>query len=132
VLLAAVAAGCAAPPRWDEEIVGREWVLVSIEGARPLAGTETVLTFGAGRLYGQAANRYGATYTREENGLVIGPVASTRMHVEVTAGAREQEVRYLTLLGEVDGWRAPYGRLELLRGDTPVLGFHRRSTARSS
>jgi heat shock protein HslJ len=131
-LLVAAAAACAAPARWDADVLGGEWVLVRIEGAAPLGGTETVLTFAAGRLYGQAGNRYGASYSRDEETLAIGPVVSSRMRVDVPPGAHEQETRYLRLLGEADGWRVSGGRLELLRGDAPVLGFMRRGEARSS
>jgi len=127
-LILIVLAGCATTleERW-EQIQGGEWLLAAIEGQPPLAGTEVTLTFAVGRLYGQAVNRYGAGYEREEDGLTLEAVHATRMHRDDPPGAMAQEERYLALLGEVDGWRWLHGRFELLRAGEPVLVFKQRS-----
>lgn len=126
-------AGCSmtAGERWDK-VQNIEWVLRQIEDAPPLAGAEVSLTFGVGRLYGRAANRYNARYTRTEQTLKIDGVAATKMYSSASPAAAEQETRYLKLLEQVDGYEFTGDRLELRRGSATILSFRPRvSTARS-
>ncbi|HEX5135450.1 MAG TPA: META domain-containing protein [Planctomycetota bacterium] len=125
-LLAAAGCGATAGARWDE-VQGTVWVLLSMEGTPPLAGTETTLTLDVGRLYGQAVNRYSAQYERTEGAFQIDAIAATKKFLDDPPGAMAQEARYLKLLDEVDGWRMSGSWLELLRGETTVLVFRRRN-----
>jgi heat shock protein HslJ len=130
LLLALAGCGTTVAERWDE-VLGGEWILARIEGSDPLPGTEIWLTFATGRLYGRAANRYGAGFSRKEEAIEIGPIGSTRMHAPAPAGAMEQEERYLRLLAQIDGWDVSGERLDLLRGGTAILSFRRRSATPS-
>jgi heat shock protein HslJ len=132
-LLLLLVAGCSttAVERWDE-IQGEEWLLQKIEGSPAVAGTEISLTFGTGRLYGRAVNRYAAPYVRTDDVLKIEPAGATRKFLDEPPGAMEQEARYLKLLAQADGWQLGGGWLELQRGGKTLLAFKLRgSTSRS-
>lgn len=117
--------------RWDE-VQGVEWILWKVEGKPALPGAEVSLTFATGRLYGQAVNRYGANYSREEETLKIEPVGATKKHMDQPPGAMAQEARYLELLAQADAWEYGGGWLSLRQGERTTLSFKRKvSTSRS-
>lgn len=128
-----LAAGCSttSAERW-EKVQGEDWLLLRIEGSPALAGAEVSLTFGVGRLYGQAVNRYAAPYVRTEDALKIESIGATRKFLDSPPGAMDQEGRYLKLLGEADGWKLGGGWLELQRGGKTVLAFKLRASASRS
>jgi heat shock protein HslJ len=74
-------------------------VLVSLDGAAVLPGTEITATFGIDRrLSGSAGcNRYVGAYDVSLPGLEVGPLATTRMFCADPA-VMEQEQRYLSVL----------------------------------
>lgn len=95
------AIGCAGQPpaAAGPTLIGSDWVLVSLNGAEPLADSEITLSFGTdGRVTGSSGcNRYfGAYRLTEGGGLEIGPLAGTRMFCQGALG--EQETRYLEAL----------------------------------
>src|SRR5262245_26625991 len=121
-------AACGSPTsgeRWDE-VQGVDWVLWKMEDKPVLEGAVISLTFGTGRLYGQAVNRYGAGYARTEDALVIEAVGATKKHIDDPPGAMDQEARYLKLLGTADEWTHGHGWLMLKSGGRTILGFKRR------
>jgi heat shock protein HslJ len=125
LLLLLLVAGCGSSTpgeRWDE-VQGAEWILWKIDGKPALAGAEVSLTFATGRLYGEAVNRYGANYSREEEALTIEPVGATKKHRDEPPGAMAQEARYLDLLAKADAWEYGSGWLNLKHGDSTVLAF---------
>jgi heat shock protein HslJ len=126
-------AACGSPTsgeRWDQ-VLGAEWVLWKIEDKPVLEGAGISLTFGTGRLYGQAVNRYGAAYNRTDDALTIQAVGATKKHIDNPPGAMDQEARYLKLLGEADGWTHGHGWLMLKSAGRTTLSFKRReSTSR--
>ena len=133
LLLLLLVLGCSttAVERWDE-IQGEDWLLHWMEGSPVLAGTEISLTFGTGRLYGRAVNRYAAPYVRTDEVLKIEPIGATKKFLDEPPGAMEQEARYLRLLEQADGWELGGGWLELRRGGKTLLSFKLRgSTSRS-
>ena len=129
LLLALLAACGSMTPgeRWDE-VQGAEWILWKIDGKPALAGAEISLTFATGRLYGQAVNRYGANYSREEEALKIEPVGATKKHRDEPPGAMAQEARYLEVLAQADAWEYGSGWLELSQGGRTTLAFKRRAS----
>jgi heat shock protein HslJ len=122
LLLALAACRATAAERWDK-VQDVEWRLVRIEGA-PAVG-DVSLTFAVGRLYGRAANRYGARYTRMDDALKIDAVAATKSFSTGGAKAIEEERRYLALLEKVDGYDFNGEELELRNGGATVLTFRR-------
>lgn len=80
-------------------LAGTSWVLVSMDGAGILPGTEITAAFGTDRrLTGSAGcNRYVGAYDISWPGLEVGPLATTRMFCGVP-GVMEQEQRYLAAL----------------------------------
>ncbi len=132
-LLLLLVAGCSttAGERWDE-VQGEDWLLHRIEGSPVLAGTEVSLTFGTGRLYGRAVNRYAGPYVRTDDALKIESIGATRKFLDNPPGAMDQETRYLKLLEQADGWKFGGGWLELRRGGTTILAFKLRASVSRS
>lgn len=132
-LLLLFVAGCSttATERWDE-VQGEDWLLWKIERSPALAGAEVSLTFGVGRLYGRAVNRYAGPYVRTDDALKIESVGATRKFLDAPPGAMDQEARYLKLLEQADGWKLGGGWLELQRGGTTILAFKLRASASRS
>jgi len=83
------------PPRLE----GTSWVLASLTGIPPVAGTEITATFGTDRRVSGSAgcNRYTGAYDASGPSIEVGPLASTRMHCP-TPGVMEQEQRYMVTL----------------------------------
>jgi heat shock protein HslJ len=127
LLLLAAGCGTTAGARWDE-VQGSDWILLRIREKPVLPGTEISLTFGTGRLYGEAVNRYGAQYERTEDALQVDRVAATKKFLDKPPGAMEQEANYLEALSTVDGWRYRGGWLDLLSKGEPILFFKLRSS----
>ena len=124
-LLLLTACGTTAGERW-EGVQGAEWVLARIEGGSVLSDANVSLTFGVGRLYGEAVNRYGGPYVRTEDSLNIESIGATRKFLDKPPGAMEQEARYLKLLEQADGWRIRGDYLDLSSGGRTILAFKRK------
>jgi len=131
LLLLVAGCGTTAAERWDE-VQGEDWLLHRIEGSPALAGAEVSLTFGTGRLYGRAVNRYAAPYVRTDDALKIEAIGATRKSLDKPPGVMDQEARYLKLLEQADGWKFGGGWLELRRGGTTILAFKLRASASRS
>lgn len=80
-------------------LVGTSWVLMSLDGIPPVAGTEITASFGTDRRVSGSAgcNRYTGAYETGGPSIEVGPLASTRMHCP-NPGVMEQEQRYLVTL----------------------------------
>jgi heat shock protein HslJ len=78
---------------------GTSWVLVSLEGAPVLPGTEITAAFGTDRRVSGSSgcNRYVGAYEVGGPGLEVGPLATTRMFCG-DPGVMDQEQRYLSAL----------------------------------
>lgn len=95
-----------------------------------LEGSEITLSFegnvvaAEGRLAGSAGcNRYSAHYRTEGDGLVMQPPVSTKMFCAEPAGVMDQEMRFLTVLMDVNGYAMDAGRLTLTTPDGRALVF---------
>lgn len=107
------------------------WQVASVSGlSLPAGARPPTLAFDVDS--GQAAgfagvNRFSGTYDLGADHLSFGALAATRM-----AGPPELmtlEQAYLEALSRVDGWRMRDGRLQLLAGDTVLMGFVPHSEA---
>lgn len=101
------------------------WILESIDMdgqlLPPVEGSEVTLEFEDGQVFGKAINRFRGSYSEGEG---FGPMMSTMM-----AGPPElmdQEHRFLSLLGEVDG--ASVERVKLTVGGRTVMILTRGGT----
>jgi heat shock protein HslJ len=107
---------------------GTEWVLVSLQGNSPLAGTHIWLVFEGEQARGSAGcNQYGGPYT------VTGMGALTFQEFDITEqaclepeGVMEQETVYIAALRMAVAYRLAGDRLEIQNsaGET-VLAFER-------
>ena len=104
------------------DLVGPEWVLVSIEPGEPLpASPQATLVVESERVQGHGGcNRYFAAVApsgARPTDLALGPIGATRMACPEPAMALES--RYLSALGAVEGFGFAPGRLVLrwVRGE---------------
>ena len=104
-----VLSGCGGEP--VSLLLGREWVVESIDGTGVIADSRVTIAFDeGGRVDGLAwCNRYLATYELTGEGLWIAGGTSTMMACEPSL--MEQERRFLDALGairrfEIAGWRS--------------------------
>ena len=113
-----------APP----PLAGTEWVALSVDGARVLAGTQITLEADSLGLGGYAGcNWYGGRYTRRGDSLRVEDVSSTGRGCLVPQGVTEQEMRFLTLLREARSYRISGDTLRLQgAGGQGILAFRRR------
>jgi heat shock protein HslJ len=104
------------------------WLLESLNGAPPLAGTRITLEFEDGQAGGfSGCNGYGGQYTATENGaLTLRDVASTAMGCVTPVGVLDQEAAYFEAFRLVTGYRVDGDRLELLdAAQNPILRYTR-------
>jgi len=89
LLLALVAAGCAAGPTGgSSRLEGTRWRFTAIDGAAPASAT-AALSFATGRLGANVGcNGLGGPWRIERGRLIAGPLISTQMWCE---GRMEQE-----------------------------------------
>jgi heat shock protein HslJ len=126
-LLPLLAACRSAPePRFQEDLLGSCWVLVSMDDAPVPAGVETTLCFDAeGRVTGAGGcNDYFAAARFEGDRLEIGRVGATRKACE--PARMDHERRYFARLAGVRRWNLAGDELELHGEDPPPLRFRRQ------
>lgn len=109
------------------ELAGFVTVTGGVEEAEfLLAGSHITLEFDteSGQLFGTAGcNSYNAGYTLDDDGLRIGPPASTLMYCGEPEGLMDQESRFLGWLEEVEELALDGGRLTLHLADGRYLLF---------
>lgn len=89
------------PEAQGAALTGAEWVVESINGARPVGDEPVTIAFSEdGRVSGNGTcNRYSGSYSREGDVLSFGALASTMMACPRTL--LEQERRFLEVMGSV-------------------------------
>lgn len=112
----------------SDDIEGENWLVegLVIEGAptAPIPGTELSAFFDDGELGGVAGcNTFFGGYETDADSIVIGPVASTMAFCGEPEGIMEQELAYLTLLGEADGFTRDGDSLKLSSGGNVLITF---------
>lgn len=82
------------------DLDGTAWLLNSLNGEAPIAGSEITLSFEEGRLSGRSGcNLYGGDYTIEREGdFRSGPFEVTEMACLEPMGVMDQEDDYLQFL----------------------------------
>jgi heat shock protein HslJ len=120
-----------APPAPAVALEGTAWVLTTFldgDAARSvLNGTEITLLLEEGNVGGTAGcNSYTGSYTRQDDTLAFGPLATTRMYCQDPDGVMDQEAQYLDLLGNVTTFELDGAQLTLRAADGSGLVFRGR------
>jgi heat shock protein HslJ len=94
----------------------------------PVRDTEITLTLSQdGRLSGSdGCNRYMSGYTLENDALMIGPIATTRMACRGPEAVAQQAAAYATALGQARGYRIKAEQLWLTNEDGSTAAQFRR------
>lgn len=121
-----LAAGCrtAAEPEAAVDLAGTGWVMSSLNGNLPLAGTTVTLEFGTdGTVAGSdGCNRFSTGFTQDGAALtIIQPAATTDMACPDPVMA--QAAAFMATLASVTGFTATGNQLSLLAGDQIVATF---------
>ena len=126
VALAVLLIGCGQPGA-PASLEGTSWVLTSLNGSAPIAGTEITLAFEGGEGTGFAGcNSYFGSYTVEAaDKLTFSAVGSTEMACLEPEGVMEQEAEYLDTLRAATGVRLSAGELQILSAGGRLLVFRR-------
>ena len=131
----ALAAGCGVKEEpHAASLVGTEWILTSLMGEEPIAGSEITLRFEKEYLTGHmGCNGYGGgpdsgKYAATGDGtLTVQPLAVTVQLCSEPEGIMEQEAAYIGALQSAAAYRMTDSRLEIAdaSGET-VLVFTRQ------
>lgn len=126
LVLAALLAACGKSGT-SENLDGTEWVLQSLNGLSPLAGTQVTLAFEGGQASGSAGcNSYFGAYRVEgQEGLTFDAIANTEMACLEPAGIMEQETQYLEILRGATSFRISDAELEMTGTGGAVLVYSR-------
>jgi heat shock protein HslJ len=115
VALAILLVGCGSGPADSASLQDTRWVLVTLGGNPPRAGTAPSAEFTADQISGSAScNTYFGTYTVGDSEMTIGDVAHTEMWCAEPEGVMDQEQAFLAALASVAGYRLAGEQLELL------------------
>jgi heat shock protein HslJ len=121
-----VACGLAGPSPSGGDLAGTRWILTSLRGEAPLAGTRVTLIFDEGSVGGSAGcNQYSGRATWTDKGaLTVSEVAATAMACLGPEGVMEQEAAFASALQEAATYRVQGDRLEIggASGET-ILAF---------
>lgn len=112
----------ASEPEASIDLSGTNWVLSSLNGALPVAGTSITLQFGDdGTVFGSdGCNRYNTTYTQDGNSLTINQSAGISSMMACEEAVMNQATAYATALAETNNFTASGNQLNL-RNDDQVL-----------
>jgi heat shock protein HslJ len=106
---------CGDGPAGGADLQDTRWVLITLEGKPPLAGSAPSAEFSADQISGSTGcNTYFGTYEAGGSEMTIGDVAHTEMWCAEPEGVMDQEQAFLTALAAVTGYRLAGERLELL------------------
>jgi heat shock protein HslJ len=107
-------------------IEGVAWEITLLDNGRqalasPLAGTSLTMLFKDGSISGTAGcNTFQGKYTRQDNRLMIGPVAATRKFC-APEGVMDQERRFLAAIESAASWTIEGDVLDLRRANATGL-----------
>ena len=109
------------------ELDGTEWVLASVDGHAPIAGSHVSMRFEKGTMGGYGGcNWYGSSYTRSGVSLRFGAIEATARACGEPDGVMRQEADLHAALRAVTAHELAPDRLEL-SGAGRVLVFTRRT-----
>lgn len=96
-------------------LAGSRWVLQTLNGRSPLAGTTPTAEFSESEIGGSTGcNHYFGSYEATGSDLTVTDVGMTEMYCMEPEGVMEQEQAFLSALTAVAGYRLAPDRLELL------------------
>lgn len=124
LLVAACQQSPAPEPEASMDLAGTNWVLSSLNGELPVAGTAVTLQFGTdGTVSGtDGCNQYNTTYTQDGANLTIAqPAASTMMACEEPV--MNQASVYMTALADTTSFTGSGSQLSLSNGDQVLATF---------
>lgn len=99
----------------DTSLEGTQWVLATLNGQAPIAGTTLTAAFAENQVGGSAGcNQYSGAYLTSNGNLTIREIAMTEMFCMEPAGVVEQEQSFLSALASAAGYRVTDGRLKIL------------------
>ncbi|HVH25958.1 MAG TPA: META domain-containing protein [Vicinamibacterales bacterium] len=107
-------------------IEGVSWEVILLDNGRqalasPLTETRLTMLFKEGSLSGNAGcNTFQGKYTRQDNRLMIGPLAATRK-VCAAEGVMDQERRFLAAIEAATSWAIEGDTLDLRRANATGL-----------
>ena len=117
----------------DPELAGSEWVLSSLDGERPLAGTRITLEFDGPAATGNAGcNSYGAEIRTMRDGLFdVEEASRTAQGCQEPTGVMAQEDAYLEALVGSSGYRLQGDSLSLVdeAGEAGLVFSRKEETA---
>ena len=127
LILAVLLVGCGGPAN-GPALKDTQWMLATLGGEAPPAGTAPSVVFSADEVSGSAGcNTYFGAYAVDGSEITIGDVASTEMWCMEPAGVMDQEQAFLAALRSAAGYRLSGAQLEILDAtDRVILTFEPR------
>ncbi|NJN55301.1 MAG: META domain-containing protein [Anaerolineae bacterium] len=115
----------AAEPEASMELAGTNWILSSLDGELPLAGTAVSLQFGTdGTVFGtDGCNRFNTTYTQDGSSLTINQSQGISSLMACEEAVMNQATAYMAALSATTSFTATSSQLSLLNGDAVVATF---------
>ena len=114
-----------AEPAATVDLAGTNWILSSLNGELPLAGTAVSLQFGTdGTVFGtDGCNRYNTTYTQDGSSLTINQSQGISSLMACEEAVMNQATTYMSALSATTSFTATGSQLSLLNGDAVVATF---------
>jgi heat shock protein HslJ len=110
-----------AGPAENSSLDGTAWILKSLDGHQPVAGTTATLRFESGRAQGtDGCNRYSAPVAIQGANISIGPRAATT-NMACPPDIMKQADRFMAALSSAGRYRLSGGQLSLLGADGAAL-----------
>jgi heat shock protein HslJ len=115
----------AAEPAATVDLAGTNWILSSLNGELPLAGTTVTLQFGNdGTVSGtDGCNRFNTTYTQDGSSLTINPSTGISTLMACEEPVMNQATAYTTALSETSSFTASGNQLSLSNGNEVLATF---------
>jgi len=106
---------------------GTHWVLLTLNGQSPLAGTTIAAEFSEDQITGHSGcNSYFGPYTADGSALQFEEIGLTAMACLEPEGVMVQETSYIEMLRSVVGYRLAGDRLEILSKSSEVMLVYER------
>ncbi len=114
-----------AEPAASIDLAGTNWILSSLNGDLPLAGTAVTLQFGTdGTVFGtDGCNRFNTTYTQDGSSLTINPSTGISTLMACEEPVMNQATAYTTALSETTSFTASGNQLSLSNGEQVLATF---------
>lgn len=114
-----------AEPEASIDLAGTNWVLSSLNGSLPLAGTAVTLQFGTdGSVFGtDGCNRFNTTYTQDGANLTINQSSGISSLMACDEPVMTQAAAYMAALASATSFTASGNQLSLQAGDQVVATF---------